>query len=46
MSVKEAAACNHQCAKCGILYDCDGCIEPFFTRKHDCKLQGAIYEDA
>jgi hypothetical protein len=37
MSIKEA--CNHQCAKCGVLYDCGGCIEPFFTRKHDCKLQ-------
>ena len=43
MSIKEA--CNHQCAKCGVLYDCVGCIEPFFTRKHDCKLQSTIYED-
>lgn len=43
MSIKEA--CNHQCAKCGVLYDCGGCIEPFFTRKHDCKLQSTIYED-
>ena len=40
MSIKEA--CNHQCAKCGVLYDCVGCIEPFFTRKHDCKLQSTI----
>jgi len=32
-------ACNHQCAKCGILYQCHGCLEPFFTYKHDCKLQ-------
>ena len=34
--------CNHQCAKCGILYYCEGCLRPFFTYKHDCKLRDRI----
>ena len=35
-------ACNHQCSKCGILYHCEGCLGPFFTYKHDCKLRARI----
>jgi hypothetical protein len=30
--------CKHQCSKCGILYNCEGCLKPFFD-KHDCKLK-------